>query len=190
MKVDITGRGFINGIGILPARGLEMSDVGISRLLNFNGVRVFDATTGLQITRATLDDMRKKKMEELKKQETKSVVVETPTAVVKKEEVPVEVVPEPPKFEATVTPYITEPVVEEAPVAEEPTAIEETPVEIGVDLAQNEDVVVEETVEADAPVVEEEVVTEDETITEETTTTTEEEKPFYGKKRNKKNRNK
>ena len=29
MKVDITGRGFINGIGILPARGLEMSDVGI-----------------------------------------------------------------------------------------------------------------------------------------------------------------
>lgn len=186
MKVDITGRGFINGIGILPARGLEMSDVGISRLLNFNGVRVFDATTGLQITRATLDDMRKKKMEELKKQETKPVEkkpaqkIETPTipkadepaVVVKKEEVPVEVVPEPLKFEATVTPYITEPVVEEAPVVEEE--------------------VVEET-----PVVEEEVVTEEEITTEETTeettettTTTEEEKPFYGKKRNKKNRNK
>lgn len=186
MKVNVTGRGFIKGIGILPARGLELSDGEISRLLNFNGVRVFDATTGMQITRATLDKMKK----HVEKKPTLKIDVPAipkatePVVVVKKEEVPVEVVPETPKFETTVTPYITEPVVEEAPVVEEPvveeTAVDEAPVE--------EEVV--ETVDEVVEAIEEEVVEETTEETETTETSEEDNKPYYGKKKNKKNRNK
>ena len=59
MKVNVTGKGFMKGVGILPARGIELSETEIRRLFNFNGVRVFDATTGMQITRATFENMKK-----------------------------------------------------------------------------------------------------------------------------------
>ena len=181
MKVNVTGRGFINGVGILPARGIELSENEISRLLNFGGVRVFNADTGMQITRATLENMRKpvEKKPALKIDAPAIPKAEEPVVVVKKEEVPVEVVPEPPKFEATVTPYITEPVVEEAPVVEEPvveeTVVDETPVE--------EETV--ETVEEVTEATEEEVAEE---TTEETESTEDDNKPFYGKKNKKRNR--
>ena len=174
MKVNVTGRGFINGIGILPARGLELSDGEISRLLNFNGVRVFDATTGMQITRATLDKMKKpvEKKPTLKIDVPAIPKATEPVVVVKKEEVPVEVVPEPPKFETTVTPYITEPVVEEAPVVEEPVEEETVVDEVPVEEEVTEEEVAEKTTEE----------------TETTETSEEDNKPFYGKKNKKRNR--
>lgn len=168
MKVNVTGKGFMKGVGILPARGIELSETEIRRLFNFNNVRVFDAATGMQITRATFENMKRPvgKKPTLKIDVPKIPKAEEPVVVVKKEEVPAEVVPEPPKFEATVTPYITEPVaVEEAPTV----TIEDTPV------------VEETTVEND---------TKTEEVVEETASTEEEKKeykPYY--KKNKKNRN-
>lgn len=184
MKVNVTGRGFINGVGILPARGIELSETEIARLLNFRGVRVFKADTGLQITRATLENLKKpvEKKPALKIDVPAIPKATEPVVVVKKEEVPVEVVPEPPKFETTVTPYITEPVVEEAPAAEE-SVVEET----AVDEAPVEEETVE-TVEEVTEATEEEVAEETTEETETTETSEEDNKPYYGKKNKKRNR--
>lgn len=175
MKVNVTGKGFMKGVGILPARGIELSETEIRRLFNFNGVRVFDATTGMQITRATFENMKKpvEKKPTLKINVPAIPKVTEPVVAVKKEEAPVEVVPEPPKFETTVTPYITEPVVEETPVVEVVAEgvkeqLEETITET-VELNP---------VEVDTPVVDETASTDEEK---------KEYKPYY--KKNKKNRN-
>ena len=46
MKVNITGRGIIPGLGVIPPiYNKEMSIPAISRLLNFPNFSVFDATT-------------------------------------------------------------------------------------------------------------------------------------------------
>ena len=168
MKVNVTGRGFINAVGLLPVRGIELSETEIRRLFNFNGVRVFDAVTGMQITRATFENMTKKTV--TKKDESKPAVETKPVAVEKTvkpvvEEAPVvEVVAEGVKEQLEET--ITE-TVELNPVEVDVPAIEDTPV-------------VEET---------EETITDTEEV-EETASTEEEKKeykPYY--KKNKKNRN-
>lgn len=169
MKVNVTGKGFIKGVGILPARGIELSETEIRRLFNFNGVRVFDATTGMQITRATFENMKKKPV--AKKVETKPAVETKPVAVEETvkpvvEEVPVvEVVEEGVKEQLEKTIAET---VELNPVEVDAPAIEDTPV-------------VEET---------EETITETEEVVKDTDSTDEEKKeykPYY--KKNKKNRN-
>ena len=145
MKINVIGKfpgQYLNGVGVLPQRGIEMTESDVLRLLNFTNIRVFDATSGGLLTKATFASKKK----------------QAPTAVIPKKNVPVESVPAEPVVDTkpTFTPFLVEPeTVTEEPKVEEPVAIKETPVEIGVDLAQNEDVVVEETVEAAAPVEEE-----------------------------------
>lgn len=111
MKVNVYGRGVIPGVGLLPVYNIEMNDQQILRTLNFRDVRVFNAATGIIITRQGLLE----KMAEPKKPVpvvAKPVVKETPV-----------VQPEPIKEEPVV-----EPVIEEAPVVEE-TSIETAVVE-------------------------------------------------------------
>lgn len=117
MKVNVYGRGVIPGVGLLPVYNIEMNDQQILRTLNFRDVRVFNAATGIIITRQGLLE----KMAEPKKPVpvvAKPVVKETPV-----------VQPEPVKVEPVVveTPVV-EPVIEEAPVVEE-TSIETAVVE-------------------------------------------------------------
>lgn len=178
MKVNVIGRGFISGVGLLPVRDIELDESGIRRLLNFNNVRVFESASGAQITAAFFNKKAavKKPAPVVEKPAPKIDTPVIPEPVVKKEDVPVEVVPEIPKFEAQVTPYITEPV-EETPAVEEPVVEEAAPVvEDVVDDAPTEEETVEEAVE--------ESVTEEEAPSEEEK---KEYKPYYNKK-NKKNR--
>lgn len=117
MKVNVYGRGVIPGVGLLPVYNIEMNDQQILRTLNFRDVRVFNAATGIIITRQGLLE----KMAEPKKPVpvvAKPVMKETPVAQ-----------PEPVKVEPVIveTPVV-EPVIEEAPVVEEPTVDESTEV--------------------------------------------------------------
>lgn len=139
MKINVIGKfpgQYLNGVGVLPQRGIEMSESDVLRLLNFSNIRVFDATSGGLLTKATFASKKK----------------QAPTAVIPKKNIPSEPVPAPVIEPVERKPYFTPEVAVEEEVK---SVVEEAPVEIGVDLAQNEDVVVEETVEAAAPVEEE-----------------------------------
>lgn len=144
MKVNIIGKfpgQTLNGVGILPQRGVDLSEAEVMRLLNFSNIRVFDAASGGLLTKASFAAKKKP----------------APTVIPKKD-VPSEPVPapviEPVEMKSYFTPEVA--VEEEAPAV----VVEEAPVEIGVDLAPNEDVVVEDTVETAAPVEEETPVVE------------------------------
>ncbi len=145
MKVNVIGHGVIGGVGVLPVRDIELTDDGIKRLLNYKGVRVFNASTGELITSAYF------------RRNTKPVA-----KVIKPSKPPAEK-PEPviePKKEEYLEPVVE--VKPEVPVTiEEPVEIEtvETPVEVVAE-------------ELEAPAIEEPVeeVTE---ITEENTSETE-----------------
>lgn len=130
MKVNVIGRGAISGIGLLPVHDIELDKAGISRILNFNNVRVADAATKRQITRQNLDEFFAEPEEEAAVEET---VVDTP------------VVEEPVK-ETYVEPVV-ETVVEEAPVVEE--VIEEPVVTVEeTETAPVEEEAVEEVIDA------------------------------------------
>jgi len=102
MKVDITGRGVIPGIGTLaPKYDVELNESQIRRLLNFSQFRLSDRKTNLLITKKNVDNFFKKPL-----------ITELPTPK------PVSV---PKKKETYVTPVIT---VEPTPVIEEETTIE------------------------------------------------------------------
>lgn len=186
MKVNIDGKGRIPGVDrVAPVYNIDLSRDQISRLLNFKNFRVFGVGTGL-ITRGNLDAAFEASLAETKK----AVEEAKPVVEVKKEE---------PKK----APKAKKEEVKPAPVVEEPKV--EEPILVSVDLAQKEDVAVEETVEAVAPIVEE--VTEEasvdldapadeveevvEVAEEPTETAVTEEKEFRprNKKKNKKNRN-
>lgn len=175
MKVNIDGKGRIPGVDrVAPVYNIDLSRDQISRLLNFKNFRVFGVGTGL-ITRGNLDAAFEASLAETKKvaEEAKPVVE------VKKEE---------PKK----APKAKKEEVKPAPVVEEPKV--EEPILVSVDLAQKEDVAVEETVELSAPVVEEATVdadNESEALPEITEEIVTEEKEFRprNKKKNKKNRN-
>jgi len=180
MKVNVTGRGAIAGIGILPARGVDLNENSIRRLLNMNGVKVYSATTGELITPRYFMKAKPPAKKTAKPAETPAPVVAS--AVVPKSEVPVEPVPEEPKFEVpTLTPYLTpEVAVEETAPAVEPEEIVDVPEEeITTFTEEQEAPAIEESLEA-VDVIEE--TPAEETPVEET----KEEKPYYGKK--KKNR--
>ena len=165
MKVNITGSGNIPGVNKnAPAYNLDLEKSQISRILNFRQFRVFGVGTGL-ITRENLDAAFEASIAEAKKA-IEATVVEAPKQVEKK--------PEPKKVakKKEVAP-IEKPVVEEK--IEEPTIV-------GIDLAQNEDVVVE------APAVKETIVAVTDTSADEVEVVEEKEPEF--RPRNKKNKKK
>ena len=117
MKVNISGRGVVPGMGVLaPVYGVEMSKDSILRFLNFQNFKLFEASSGALITRSNLEEFFKPKPAKPAKKTT------TRKTVAKKKEEPKKVVEEP---------------------KQEP--VEEKPVLVGVDLAQNNDVVVDAT---------------------------------------------
>ena len=55
MKVNITGKGIIPGINTIPpAYNIELEETQIRRLLNFNNIRVYEATSGRLITKKNI----------------------------------------------------------------------------------------------------------------------------------------
>lgn len=164
MRVNIDGRGAFVGIGTLPARGVELSEEEVLRLTNFKNIRVYDAATGVYISKKSIMDMRQKRAEEAKK------AAEAAKVAAKKPEPVVEVAP--------VVEEIPDPVVQE-PLPEVPN---EAYVEPTVELEPAvEETPVEETVAEEAAPVEEKA----EEVVEEKT----DDRPYRNKKKGKKNRN-
>lgn len=149
MKVNIIGKfpgQTVSGIGILPRRGIEMTEAEVQRLLNFPNIRVFDAVSGGLLTKSSFSvkkttqksDTTKSKEQpapvvEPKIESTTPVVTATLEAEIKAEPIP------PTEYTDEFKPYtepkvtVEETVVEEiteeaAPVVEE-TIAEEKPVE-------------------------------------------------------------
>lgn len=119
MKVNISGRGVVPGMGVLaPVYGVEMSKDSILRFLNFQNFKLFETSSGALITRSNLEEFFKPKSEKPVKKTTAR------KTVAKKKEEPKKVVEEP---------------------KQEPVEVEEKPVLVGVDLAQNNDVDVDAT---------------------------------------------
>ena len=55
MKVNITGKGIIPGVNAIPpAYNIELDETQIRRLLNFNNIRVYEATSGCLITKKNI----------------------------------------------------------------------------------------------------------------------------------------
>ena len=55
MKVNITGKGIIPGVNTIPpAYNIELDETQIRRLLNFNNIRVYEATSGCLITKKNI----------------------------------------------------------------------------------------------------------------------------------------
>lgn len=66
MKVNITGKGKIPGVGALaPIYGKDLSEKEIRRLLNFSSFRLFDYETGLLITKKNISKMLDNKPTEI-----------------------------------------------------------------------------------------------------------------------------
>ena len=151
MKVNITGRGIIPGLGVIPPiYNKEMSIPAISRLLNFPNFSVFDAATGIRFTKKNIKNVAMNTQSPYT-----GVDVDPPKTLNKQTRVTpvVEKAPEPP-------------VIEEAPVveSEEVTVVsepEETPViEETTDVVSDEEVT-EETVDTTDEVEEAETVDEE-----------------------------
>lgn len=184
MKVNISGRGRVPGIGTLaPVRGYDASKEFVLRLLNYKQFKVYDAASGGLITKTNVDKLFAPKVETSVIDTTKKtakkevVVVETPKSE------PVEVVTSGTTEEEVAQSFIedVDAVSDQLPTAEElkeeyhpNVTVTEVPDEIGIDLAQNLDTVIN----ADVKVpVEEEAPTD-------------EERPvYYSKKKKNKNRN-
>lgn len=178
MKVNISGRGQIPGLGRLaPVRGVELSEMDIRRLINFQQFKVYDASTGKLIMKSNIDEI------------FKPAVVAKPSINIAK---PVETPKvETPKVEVT----IVEPEIKEEPIVEvKPSFLSVT--EIKTETApevENQitevatESVVEEVVE---DVVAEEVidVVEEEVKEEEVKSDVVEEKPEYPRYNKKKNK--
>ena len=135
MKVNISGRGQIPGLGRLaPVRGVELSEMDIRRLINFHQFKVYDASTGKLIMKNNIDEIfkptvvAKPSINIAKPAETPKVEVtivepeikEEPTVEVKPSFLSVaEIKPETaPEVENKITEIATESVVEDV-VAEE-----------------------------------------------------------------------
>lgn len=165
MKVNIIGKfpgQTLNGVGILPQRGVDLSEAEVIRLLNFSNVRVFDAASGGLLTKASFAAKKK------------------PTsAVVPKKDVPVEPVPVPDTKPVEMKPYFTPEV-----------AVEEVTIESPADTADV--VAVEEALVIDevAPAVDEEPVPVVEETVEEAQPVVVEKKPEYQKYYSKKDKHK
>ena len=159
MRVNVNGRGFINGIGLLPQRNIELGETEIRRLFNFRNCKVYLAATGELLTPMYFDQKKKeaeKKAAAPVVEKTPEPIVEVATPIVVTEEKVAEVVEEvlPEIIEET---PVEEAVAEETPVeevVEEAPAVVETVEDVTVDAA--EEVPVEEAETADEAPVEEE----------------------------------
>ena len=151
MKVNITGRGIIPGLGVIPPiYNKEMSIPAISRLLNFPNFSVFDATTGIRFTKKNIKNV--------------AMNAQSPYTGVDVDP------PKTPNKQTRVTPVVEKapesPVIKEEPVveAEEVTAVsepEETPViEETTNVVPDEEVT-EETVDTTNEVEETETTDEE-----------------------------
>lgn len=151
MKVNITGKGIIPGLGVIPPiYNKEMSIPAISRLLNFPNFSVFDAATGIRFTKKNIKNV--------------AMNAQSPYTGVDVDP------PKTPNKQTRVTPAVEKapepPVIEEEPTgeAEEVTAVsepEETPViEETTDVVSDEETV-EETVDTTDEVKETETVDEE-----------------------------
>lgn len=189
MRVNVNGRGFIAGIGLLPQRNIELGETQIRRLFNFRNCKVYLAATGELLTPAYFDQKKKVEAEQVKKAATveekpiQIVVAATPVL----EEVPVEIVTaEEPvitteeKVAESATEVLPE-IVEETPVEE--AAVEETPAE---EVVEEAPAVVETVEDVTVDVVEEVPVEEAETVEE--APVEEEEKPRNNSNRKRRNR--
>lgn len=153
MKVNITGRGIIPGLGVIPPiYNKEMSIPAISRLLNFPNFSVFDATTGIRFTKKNIKNV--------------AMNTQSPYAGVDVDS------PKTPNKQTRVTPAVEKapepPVIEEEPTdeAEEVTAVsepEETPVVEETTEVTSDTEIVEETVDTTDEVEETETVDEEPT---------------------------
>ena len=151
MKVNITGRGIIPGLGVIPPiYNKEMSIPAISRLLNFPNFSVFDATTGIRFTKKNIKNV--------------AMNAQSPYTGVDVDP------PKTPNKQTRVTPVVEKapepPIIEEEPTdeVEEVTAVsepEETPViEETTDVVSDEEVA-EEVVDTTDEVEETETVDEE-----------------------------
>ena len=62
MKVNVIGKfpgQTVNGIGVLPMRGVELTEAEVMRLLNFSNIRVFDAESGGLLTKGSFTVKKK-----------------------------------------------------------------------------------------------------------------------------------
>jgi len=170
MKVNVLGRGFVQGVGLLPQRNIELGEMSVRRLFNFRNCKVYLASTGELLTPAYFD---KKKAEATKAAEAKKTAVPTTPVVAPKAEI---VEPKPYTApEVVVEEKVEEPAIDETPVAEE---IVEVPVEEAPVFTE----------EVEAPAIEEpaEEVAEITEIADEADSAEKDEKPHYngGKKKN------
>lgn len=181
MKVNVTGRGALPGVGILPARNIELTENDVRRLLNFKNVRVYDAETGELITPRYFIGQKPPAKKTAKPIEVKPEPIPVKEEVVEAAPI-VETVAEPDpiievqaKEETVVATEEQEtPVIEES-IEEISEIVEETPI-----VEDTVDETVEETIEEVAPV--------EETTAEETTGESEEDKPRNTGNKKKRNR--
>lgn len=176
MKVNVIGRGFVQGVGLLPQRNIELDEMSVRRLFNFRNCKVYLASTGELLTPAYFD----KKKAEAEKAAKEAKLVATKTEIPSAPVAPPVIEPVEPKTyiepEVIIEEKVEEPVVEETPEEIVEVPVEEAPVF---------------TEEVEAPAIEEPVeeVTEIVETTDEETPAVEEEKPRYnGGKKNKKHR--
>ena len=151
MKVNITGRGIIPGLGVIPPiYNKEMSIPAISRLLNFPNFSVFDATTGIRFTKKNIKNVAMNAQSPYT-----GVDVDPPKTPNKQTRVTpvVEKAPEPPVIEEEPTDEVEEVTVVSEP--EETSVIEET-----TNVVPDEEVT-EETVDTTDEVEETETVDEE-----------------------------
>lgn len=146
MKVNIIGKfpgQTVSGIGILPRRGIEMTEAEVQRLLNFSNIRVFDAVSGGLLTKSSFS---------VKKTVPKPVVPQTkeqPAPVVEQKIEPAApVVTAAPETEIKAEPI---PPTEAEPYTEPEVTVEETAAE---EITEEAAPVVEETVVEEKPVEE------------------------------------
>lgn len=181
MKINVFGKGKVPGLnGLAPLYNKEASLDLVRRILAFRVFRVFDASTGLQITTKNVDEYIKAEEEEKALQQAPKINIPKLEKVevkpIQKAEIKVEQNPFIPPVVDEKTPEVEE-VIEEV--------VESEPEEIIDDVIETS---VEEVVEA--PVVTEEATTDDTTNTD--TTPVEDEVKSdnnYRSKRNKKKRN-
>ena len=125
MKVNITGRGIIPGLGVIPPiYNKEMSIPAISRLLNFPNFSVFDAATGIRFTKKNIKNVAMNTQSpytgvDVDPPKTPNKQTRVTTVVEKASEPPV--IEEAPTDEVEEVTAVSEP--EETPVVEETTEV-------------------------------------------------------------------
>ena len=125
MKVNITGRGIIPGLGVIPPiYNKEMSIPAISRLLNFPNFSVFDAATGIRFTKKNIKNVAMNAQSpytgvDVDPPKTPNKQTKVTPVVEKAPEPPV--IEEEPVVEAEEVTVVSEP--EETPVTEETTNV-------------------------------------------------------------------